>query len=135
MTLATTSTKAVAQGNGATTSWPYTFLIPAMDSIVVSLVDVASGNITVLAPSVFSVTGLGNPTGGAVTYPLSGSPVASTSYVVIQRIVPETQETDFTLQGAVYPTDIEDALDYVTMICQQLQSQVNQSIVFSAQFA
>ncbi len=131
MTLATTSTKAVAQGNGANTTWPFTFLIPAMDSIVVSLVDIASGNITVIAPAYFSVTGLGNPTGGAVTYPLSGSPVAATSYVVVQRTVSETQETDFTLQGAVYPTDIEDALDYVTMICQQLQSQVNQSIVFS----
>jgi microcystin-dependent protein len=131
MTLATTSTKAVAQGNGATTSWPFTFLIPSIDSIVVSLVDIASGNITTIAPAYFSVTGFGNPTGGSVTYPLSGAPVAATSYVVVQRIVPETQETDFTLQGAVYPTDIEDALDYVTMICQQLQSQVNQSIVFS----
>ena len=131
MTLATTSTKAVAQGNGANTSWPFTFLIPAMDSIVVSLVDIASGNITPIAPAYFSVTGLGNPTGGAVTYPLSGTPVAATSYVVVQRIVPDTQETDFTLQGAVYPTDIEDALDYVTMICQQLQGQINQSIVFS----
>src|ERR1017187_1014909 len=98
MTLATTSTKAVAQGNGATTSWPYTFLIPAMDSIVVSLVDVASGNPTIIAPAFFSITGLGNPTGGAVTYPLSGSPVPATSYVVVQRTVPETQETDFTLQ-------------------------------------
>lgn len=131
MTLATTSTKAVAQGNGATTSWPYTFLIPAMDALTVTLIDIASGNPIVLAPSVYSVTGLGNPTGGAVTYPLSGSPITSATQIVVERFVPETQETDFTLQGAVYPTDIEDALDYLTMICQQLQDQVNRSIVFS----
>lgn len=131
MTLATTSTKAVAQGNGATTSWPYTFLIPALDAVIVTLVDIASGNPTTIPPANFSITGLGNPIGGAVTYPLSGSPLASTSQIVIERFVPETQETDFTLQGAVYPTDIEDALDYVTMICQQLQDQVDRSIVFS----
>lgn len=131
MTLATTSTKAVAQGNSATTSWPYTFLIPAMNSLMVTLIDIASGNPTVLAPSVYSVTGLGNPTGGSVTYPLSGSPITSATQIVVERFVPETQETDFTLQGAVYPTDIEDALDYVTMICQQLQDQVDRSIVFS----
>lgn len=131
MTLATTSTKAVAQGNGATTSWPYTFLIPSLDSVVMTLIDIASGNPTVIPPANFSITGLGNPTGGAVTYPLSGSPLTAATQIVVERFVPETQETDFTLQGAVYPTDIEDALDYVTMICQQLQDQVDRSIVFS----
>lgn len=131
MTLATTSTKAVAQGNGATTSWPYTFLIPSLDAVIVTLIDIASGNPTVIPPANFSITGLGNPTGGAVTYPLSGSPLTASTQIVVERFVPETQETDFTLQGAVYPTDIEDALDYVTMICQQLQDQVDRSIVFS----
>jgi len=33
-------------------------------------------------------------------------------------------------QSAVYPQDIEDALDYLTMQVQQLQDQVNRSIVF-----
>lgn len=131
MTIVTTSTKAVAQGNGATTTWPFTFLIPDINSLVLTIVDIPSGNPTVIAPANYSVTGLGSPTGGSVTYPLSGSPIPVTSDVVIQRVVAETQETDFTLQGAVYPTDIEDALDYVTMITQQLQSQVTQSIVFS----
>src|ERR1035437_3579414 len=131
MTIVTTSTKAVAQGNGATTTWPFNFLIPNLSSVVLTLVDIPSGNPTIIAPANFSITGLGNPAGGSITYPLSGSAVPATSNIVIQRVVAETQQTDFTLQGAVYPTDIEDALDYLTMITQQLQSQVNQSIVFS----
>lgn len=131
MTLTTQSTKAVAQGNGATTVWPYTFLIPALGDVVLTLVDVSSGNPTVISPINFSVTGLGNPNGGSVTYPLSGSPVPATSYVVVERFVSDVQETDLTNQGAVYPADIEDALDYLTMITQQLQDQINRSIVFS----
>lgn len=131
MTLITQSTKAVAQGNGATVAWPFTFLIPAVEDLVLTLVDVASGNPTIISPVNYTVTGLGNANGGTVTYPLTGSPVPSTSYVVVERFVPDVQETDLTNQGAVYPADIEDALDYLTMITQQLQDQVDRSIVFS----
>lgn len=131
MTLTTQSIKAVGQGNSANVTWPYTFLIPTVDDLVVTLVDAASGNPTVLAPSVYSVTGLGNPIGGNVTYPLSGSPLTVATYLVVERFVPDVQETDLTNQGGVYPQDIEDALDYLTMITQQLQDQVNRSIVFS----
>lgn len=131
MTLITQSTKAVAQGNGATTTWPFGFLIPASDDLTVTLVDVTSGNPTVLAPSVYTVTGFGDPLGGVVTYPLSGSPLTSATYIVVERFVPDVQETDLTNQGAVYPQDIEDALDYLTMITQQQQDQINRSIVFS----
>lgn len=131
MTLTTQSIKAVGQGNSANVTWPYTFLIPASDDLVVTLIDAASGNPTVLAPSVYSVTGIGDPIGGAVTYPLSGSPLTVATYLIVERFVPDVQETDLTNQGAVYPADIEDALDYLTMITQQLQDQVNRSIVFS----
>ncbi len=131
MTLTTTSVKSVAQGNGATTVWPYAFLVPAETDLVVTLVEISSGNPTVLAPSVFTVTGIGNPAGGAVTYPLSGPPLAATFDIVVERLVPDVQETDLVNQGGVYPQDIEDALDYLTMITQQQQDQINRSIVFS----
>lgn len=131
MTLASQSTKAVALGNSANVTWPYNFLIPAAADLVVTLVDIASGNSTVLAPSVYTVTGLGNANGGAVTYPLSGSPLTVATYIVVERFVPDVQQTDLINQGAVYPADIEDALDYLTMITQQQQDQINRSIVFS----
>lgn len=131
MTLITQSTKAVALGNNATTVWPYTFPIPDQASLTVTLVDVASGNPTVLSPVNYTVTGLGSAIGGTVTYPLSGSPLAPTSYIVIERFVDEVQQTDLVNQGGAYPEDIEDALDYQMMAIQQLQDQVNRSIVFS----
>lgn len=131
MTLTTQSIKAVWQGDSANVTWPYAFLIPAQDDLVVTLVDVASGNPTVLAPVNYTVTGLGDPVGGAVTYPLSGSPLTVATYLVVERFVAQVQETDLTNQGGVYPQDIEDALDYLTMQTQQLQDQINRSIVFS----
>lgn len=131
MTIETTSIKAVALGNGATTVWPYTFLIPAEADLVLTLVDVASGNPTVISPVNYTVTGIDSALGGTVTYPLSGSPLTSASYIVIERALPLKQETDLLNQGAVYPQVIEDALDYLTMVTQQLQDQINRAIVFS----
>lgn len=131
MTLTNQSTKAVALGNNATTVWPYTFPIPDQSALTVTLVDVASGNPTVLSPVNYTVTGLGTSGGGTVTYPLSGSPLAPTSYIVIERFVDEVQGTDLVNQGGAYPEDIEDALDYLTMQVQQLQDQIDRSIVFS----
>jgi microcystin-dependent protein len=131
MTIETTAVKVVALGNGATTVWPFTFMIPALEDVTLTLVDVASGNQTVIAPIQYTVAGLGNPAGGSVTYPLSGSPVASTTQVVVERRMPLKQETDLQNQGAAYPETIEDALDYLTMVAQQLQDQINRSIVFN----
>lgn len=131
MTITNTTNKAVATGNGATTVWPYTFIIPELGDLQVTLVDVASGNETIIAPVNYTVTGLNNPAGGTVTYPLIGSPLTSATDIVLQRLLTETQETDLQNQGAVYPADIEDALDYLTMLVQQLQDQINRSIVFS----
>src|SRR3954471_21730108 len=131
MTLTTSSIKAVAQGNAATTSWPFTFIIPTLDDIVVTLVLISSGDETVLAPSTFTVTGLGVSTGGTVTYPLSGSPLSALYKIVVERFVPDLQETDLVNQGGAYPADIEDALDYVTMITQQLQDQLDRALIFS----
>jgi microcystin-dependent protein len=131
MTITTTANKAVATGNSATTVWPFTFLIPEAGDLVVTLVDVASGNPTVLSPTLYTAAGLGVAGGGTVTYPLSGAPLTPLYYIVIERVLTETQETDLQNQGAVYPADIEAALDYLTMLVQQLQDGIDRSIVFS----
>lgn len=131
MTIETTAIKAVAQGNGATTVWPFTFLIPEANQVVLTLVDVDSGNETVVAPANYTVTGAGLDAGGTVTYPLTGSPVSADYYVVVERVLPLTQETDLQNQGAAYPATIEGMVDYVTMIAQQLQDQIDRAIVFS----
>lgn len=131
MTISTTSIKAVGLGNGATTVWPFAFLIPNQASLIVTVVTIASGDEAVIAPVNYTVTGLGNPAGGTVTYPLSGSPLSALYKIVVQRAVADVQSTDLANQSAVYPADIEDALDYLTMITQQIVDTQMRSIVFS----
>lgn len=119
MTIATTTSRVVAQGNGATTSFSYSYLIPSSDDLVVTHTD-ASGNSTPLASTQYSVSGLGNAAGGTVTYPLSGTPMATGESLTIQRVVPFKQLTKLTNQGGYYPEVVEDALDDVVMQTQQL---------------
>lgn len=131
MTIQTTAIKAVAVGNGAATVWPFTFLIPEESQLTLTLVDVASGNPTVIAPVNYTVTGEGNPAGGTVTYPLAGPALTSAYYIVIERVMPLEQQTTLLNQGAALPQVIEDALDYLTMVTQQLQDQLDRAIIFS----
>jgi len=63
MTLTTQSIKAVAQSNGATTVWPFAFIIPDLASLTFTVVNNASGNETIIAPVNYTVSGLGNPAG------------------------------------------------------------------------
>ena len=127
MTVTTTSSKVVALGNGVTTVFTYSFLIPAAVDAVVTYTD-ASGNPTTLLASQYTITGLGNPAGGTVTYPTSGSPIANGTLLTIQRILPLTQGTSISNQGAFYPGVVESGLDTATMQIQQIASTVGSTL-------
>lgn len=123
MTIATTTSTVTASGNGSTTVFPYTFYIPNAASVIVTYTD-ALGVATQLLPSQFAITGLGSATGGNVTYPLAGSPIASGTKLTITRTVPYTQPTSLVAQGGYYPGAVEAALDNLEMQIQQLASSV-----------
>ena len=125
MTVSTSTSAVVEQGNGSTTVWPYTFLIPNANYVQVIVTD-SNNNQTFLSPNSYSITGIGNPSGGAVTYPLTGSQLASGYSLTIERILPLQQLSSITNQGGFFPAVYEAALDYLTMICQQLQTAVGQ---------
>lgn len=131
MTIETQSNKAVFTGNGATIVFPYTFIIPSSNDLIISLVTLATGTTVILNPTSYSVTGIGDPAGGSVTYPLSGgAPITAATSLVIEREVSYVQETDLTNQGGVYPQDIEDALDFLTMQTQQINEQMGRAVQF-----
>lgn len=130
MTISTTSNTTTQQGNGSNTVWNYSFLIPDANSLVVTLTLIADGTTEVLDPSVYSVTGLGNPNGGSVTYPLTGAALSSAYNISIQRILPLTQELDLVNQGAFNPDVVESEFDNVVMMTQQLQEQIDRALAF-----
>lgn len=133
MTIATTANKIVYAGNGATTTFPFTFPAVAAADLQVYYTD-TNGNISLLNPGSYTVVLNAaiapNPTpaGGTVTYPLSGSPIALGTSLTIVRTLPEIQNTSLSNQGTMYPAVVEEAFDYLTMLVQQLQELLGRQI-------
>lgn len=127
MTITTTQNIVRYSGNGATTTWAYSFLIPESGDEVITFTAV-DGTETVLAGGLYSITGLGSENGGIVTYPLSGSPIANGTRLTIQRVLPVVQETDLENQDGFYPATVESALDYLTMLIQQFNGSLDNVI-------
>lgn len=133
MTVSALSNKVSFAGNGATTSFPFTFPGVAATDLAVFITD-SDGVITELSSSLYSVTLTAavapNPTGtgGSITYPLTGSPLASGNTLTILRTIPLTQPTSLANQGTSYQTVIEQALDNVLMQIQQLNERLGRQI-------
>lgn len=136
MTISTETTKsATTVGNGVTTAFPFAFKIFQTSDVSVVLAVVATGVETVLTEGVdYSVSMNADQEadpGGEVTYPLSGSPMASTHTLTLVRDVPYTQGLDLTLGGSFNPDNIEKALDRVTTLVQQLKEAVGRAVKVS----
>lgn len=125
MTVATTTYFVNALGNGATTVFNFNFIADSAATMEVFYV-AADLSQTLLSPSQYTL--YINPpavgqlwgVGGTVTYPLSGSPIASGTSLIIQRIVPYLQTVSISNQGAFYPQAVEQALDLLELQIQQL---------------
>ena len=124
--LTTNQSYATYLGNGATTLFPFGFIVSLASNLVVSITNnnVNPPTTTILSPSQYTVTGIGLETGGNITYPISGSPLPTGWSLTIQRIVPYQQNTSLTNQGAFYPQVVEACLDNLTMQTQQLAAQI-----------
>jgi len=127
LTISTTANSVVAQGNGATTSFSFGFPVPSASYLQVFYAD-TTGAINLLPSTSYSVTGIGSAIGGAVTYPLAGSPIPQGSSLLIQRVVPYVQLTDLINQAGFYPNVVENALDFLTMEVQQIAQQTALSL-------
>jgi hypothetical protein len=131
MTVTSTSSSTTLIGNGSNITWPYSFKIPDVPSLVVQITDTL-GVVTTVASGAYSVSGLGLSAGGTVTYPLSGSPLPSGYRLTIKRAVPLTQLTQINNLDGLYAQSLETALDRAVMMIQQLQDQITAIAAASA---
>lgn len=127
MTISTTSNKAQWQGNGSATVFSFSFYVGSASQTALYYED-ASGNISLIPSNQYSLAGLGSPGGGTVTYPLSGSPIASGTSLTLLRVVPLQQLVDLANQDNFYPDAVEGGLDYQMMALQQLDEQIGRQI-------
>lgn len=113
-------------GNGSATVFPYTFRVDDATTLVVTIITIESQTEVVADPSSYSVSGLGNPSGGSVTYPLIGSPLAATHRIKLERILPIEQQYDISNQSGFLPETLEAQLDRMVMMLQQLDNKVDE---------
>jgi hypothetical protein len=130
MTVSSTSSRTVYQGNGSTTVFPFAFKVQQAADLVVVYTD-ATGTDFPLSPSQYGATGFGLDAGGSVTYPLSGAPIAAGTTLTIYRDVAPTQPTSISNQGAMWPQVIEAALDRLTFIAQKITDTASRALVIA----
>lgn len=116
MTLTTQLSTVTYPGAGSTGPFPFTFRVMAATHLVVTRTIAAVPTVLTLGVD-YTVTGIGNRTGGSV---LLTTALAVGQSIEIERVVPLTQLTSLRNQGAYYPETVEDALDYLMMVAQQI---------------
>jgi flagellar hook-associated protein 3 FlgL len=96
---AVSGSQVTAQGDGVTTTWPYSFDIPTAAQAVVSVVDntVTPPTTTVLTPAQYTITGVGSLTGGTVTP--TGPALLPGQFITIKQSAPLDSATGYYLGG------------------------------------
>lgn len=135
MTISTQTRKRIAAGDGITTAFNFTFQVRSAADLEVYYTDTAGVITGPLSSSLYSVSLNAVPTGqlwsngGSVTYPLSGSAIASGTKLTIVRNVSLLQSTSFINQGNYYPQSVERSVDLLTMEMQQVLEIANRALV------
>lgn len=135
MTLTATINRDQYDGDGITVLFPYTFEIDTDDGsdIVLFVVD-DDGNVTELTGN-YSI----DVANSRISYPtvagvspleplIAALPIGWV--LVAMRVEPISQTTQLTDQGVVSMPAIEGGLDKLTMICQQLQEQIDRCVKY-----
>ena len=124
MTISSETTRQTFLGNGVQSVFTYTFLLPTAGQYLLYYTD-EDGTISLVSQSDYTVSGVGNPAGGSLTYLRGGSPIDSDTSITLVRDIPYTQGTELNNQGAYYPQVIEAALDRIVEQIQQLNTEMD----------
>lgn len=125
MTVSTQESIIRYKGNPSTKVYQIPFRWLEDTDIIIQKQD-AAGNIELLTYLTdYTLTGEGQEQGGYVTFV---APFLTTDTIVIQRVVPYTQETDYE-ENEIFPADShEAALDKLTMEVQQLAEESSRAL-------
>lgn len=143
MTIGTTN-RADATGNDSATVFPYTFKIFAATALEVKVKKTSDGTITTLTyPTHYTVSGVGVAAGGNVTltdvdgaWQNASDGTLKTGYTIaIRRLVAVSQTTDIRNQGGFFADVHEDEFDYLTMIDQQQQNDLDRAVKIDSAYS
>ena len=131
MTVSSTTTRNSYSGNGSTTVFAYGFKIFDDDDITVIIrTDSTGAEVTKTKTTHYTVSNVGNASGGNVTFTTGNTP-ASGETVVLLRSTARTQLTDYVANDPFPAATHEDALDKLTFISQEIEEELARSIKVS----
>lgn len=125
MTVSSSVNKVSANGNGSTTVFPYSFKIFDQDDLTVILRNASGGETTQTISTNYTVSGVGNASGGNVTM---GTAPASGESLTIIREQPLTQGLDLVANDPFPAASFEDTLDKLVFMVQQHEETLNRTI-------
>lgn len=127
MTISTTESRIEYAGNGTTAIFTIPFRFLENSHIVATLTTAGGDQFPLSQGADYTVTGADDDGGGFLT--MSSSPTVG-STLVIRRVVPSTQETDY-ISGDPFPAEShERALDKLTMLSQQSEEVESRTLKF-----
>ena len=127
MTLPFSPSRAVYQGNGTATAFPFAFKVWSTDQLSVSLTS-PDGHTT---PAQGWTASLGE-NGGTLTYLHNGTPLPDGWRLAIVRDMPFAQGIDLVSASRFDPQVIEDGLDQATAELQQLNEKITRAVIMPA---
>jgi hypothetical protein len=130
MTVSSTTVKNSYSGNGSNDTFVYGFKIFANTDIQVIIRSSTGTETTKTITTHYTVTGVGDASGGNVVF-TSGNIPTATETVVLIRNVPQTQAIDYIANDPFPAETHEEGLDRATMTTQQVQEELNRSIKLS----
>lgn len=116
MTISTTTSRVEYTGNGVTTIFAVPFRFLENAHIVLTALAIDGSQTQLSQGADYTLVGEGDDDGGTATLTVAPQ---SGSYLIVRRVVPATQETDY-ISGDPFPAEShEAALDKLTMLVQQ----------------
>lgn len=117
-------------GNGATATFPFSFKVFQAADLYVLKLEVATGTISLLLletdyTAVVNEDQDADP-GGSITLTAGNLPAGYT--LTITTDIAELQGLDLTNGGGFYPDDMNAALDLLTILIQQLKTQLSRAL-------
>lgn len=128
MTVSSTNRKNLYNGDGSTTTFPYTFKILSSSDVLVLLKNVALSTLqTMVLTTDYTVTNVGVDTGGNIVF--STAPASGFTVIFLRNIQP-LQQIHYPEFDTFPSVSHETALDKLTMLAQQQQELIDRSVSF-----
>lgn len=126
MTIFTTGSRVQHTGNGVTTNFAFQKKFYSNSHILVTVTDPTTGVDVVKAENVdYTLTGAGDANGGTVTF---GTAPVSNAVVTIERIIPDTQGSDYTEAGNFPAETNERDHDLRVMSIQEIRDILSRTL-------